>query len=67
MKFFFLAFKNLKKKILKIKITAIFFPVRFKNSILQIIRFTDMKVRLYAGDMHLNRKDEKKVCRNTKI
>ena len=25
-----------------------------------------MKVRLYAGDMNLNRKDEKKVCRNTK-
>ena len=26
-----------------------------------------MKVRLYAGDMLLNKKDEKKVCRNTKI
>ena len=25
-----------------------------------------MKVRLYAGDMHLNRKDEKNVCRNAK-
>ena len=25
-----------------------------------------MKVRLYAGDMHVNRTD-KKVCRNTKI
>ena len=31
----------------------------FKHAILQIICFTDMKVRLYAGDMHLNRKDEK--------
>ena len=26
-----------------------------------------MKVRLYAGGMNLNRKDEKKVCRNTNI
>ena len=25
-----------------------------------------MKVFLYAGDMNLNRKDEKKVCRNIK-
>ena len=24
-------------------------------------------MRLYAGDMHLNREDEKKVCRNTNI
>ena len=26
-----------------------------------------MKVRLYARDMNLNRKDKKKVCRNTKF
>ena len=26
-----------------------------------------MKVRLYAGEMKLNRKDENKVCRNTDI
>ena len=25
-----------------------------------------MKVYLYAGDMNLNRNNEKKVCRNTK-
>ena len=25
-----------------------------------------MKVHLYAGDMNLNRKDAKKVCRNKK-
>ena len=24
-------------------------------------------MRLYAGDMNLNRKDEKKICRNTNI
>ena len=24
-----------------------------------LLKFTDMKVRLYAGDMHLNRKDQK--------
>ena len=26
-----------------------------------------MKVHIYAGDMNLNRKDKKKVCRNTTI
>ena len=36
MKFYFLALKNLKEKILKIKITA-FLPVCFKYPILQII------------------------------
>ena len=37
MKFWFLAFKNLKKKILRIKIIANFLPVCFKHPILQII------------------------------
>ena len=38
----------------------ILLPVCIKHSILQIILFTDMKVCLYAGNMNLNRKDEKK-------
>ena len=37
MKYCFLAFKNLKKEILKIKITAIFFTSFFKHPILQTI------------------------------
>ena len=62
MKFYFLAFKNLKKrKILKTKITAIFFyQFVLNHPLLQIIWFTDMKVRSYARDMHFDRKDEKK-------
>ena len=50
-----------KENILKIKITTIsFYEFVLNIPILQIIRFTDMKVRLYAGDMNLNKKDEKK-------
>ena len=45
-------------------ICNILFPVCFEHPILQIICFTDMKVRLYAGGMNLNRKI-KKVFRNT--
>ena len=62
MKFYFLSFKNL-KKILKIKITAILF-YQFVLNILYYRLYdlqNDMKVRLYAGDMHLNRKDEKSM------
>ena len=38
----------------------IFLPVCFKHPILQSLRITDMKVRLYAENMNLSRKDEKK-------
>ena len=57
MEFNFLAFK----KILNIKLTAIFF-YQFVLNILyyRLYEFADMKVCIYAGDMHLNRKDEKK-------
>ena len=44
----------------------ILLPVCFKHPILQIIRFTDMKVCLYAGDMNLNRKYEKSMWKYKK-
>ena len=66
MKFYFLARKKWKKKKKK-KDTLdqdncnIVLPVCFKHPILQVIWFTDMKVRLYAGDISLNIKDEKSM------
>ena len=53
--------------ILKIKIIAVFLPVCFEHPILQIICFTDIKVRLYASDMLLNRKGEKKYVKVQKF
>ena len=38
----------------------LFYIVSFKHPLLQILWFTDIKVCSYAGDMNLNRKDEKK-------
>ena len=39
----------------------ILLPFCFKHPILQIILFTNMKLCLYAGNMHLNIKDEKSM------
>ena len=39
----------------------IFLPVSFKHPMLQIILYTDRKVRLYAGNINLNREDEKSI------
>ena len=49
MKFNFLAFKKNEKKILKIKMTAIFFYGFVLNILYYRLLFTYMKVCLYAG------------------
>ena len=57
----------MKKKILKIKITAIFFYQFVLN--IQYYRLYDLQIQKYvkyAGDMNINR-NKKKLCRNIKI
>ena len=53
-------FLQSKKKILKIKITAIFFYEFVLNILYYRLYDLRHEVRLYAGDMNLNRKGEKK-------
>ena len=61
-------FSCIEKKILTIKMVTAFFiflPVCFEHPILhpilQSLRITDMKVRLYAENMILSGKDEKNI------
>ena len=59
MKFYSLHVRKMKKKDTYDQDNCnILLPVSFKHPILQNLRFTDMKLRLYATDMNLNRKDE---------
>ena len=63
MTFNFLAFKKKREKKIRSSNCNILLPVYFKDLILQII--TDIKKCLYAGDMNINRKYEKKKYTET--
>ena len=65
MKFYFLAFK--KGNVLKIKITAIFFYEFVLNIYITDYMIYGHESAFICWRYELNRKDEKKVCRNTNI